>query len=159
MSRHRAHAVTAAGEVVPRWRRTLGLLSALTCVAALAGSAQLVTGTYTPPVSDLEPLGLGSWVLPGLWLALSVAVPCGLTTVLAWRCSPWLGTAAMVAGGLLAVELAVQVPFVGLDPLQAVMGAVALALVGLGLGAHRSVSERRAWPAGVRPAPGSTRPS
>ena len=121
----------------PAWRRTVGVVSALTAAAAAAGSVQLLTGSFTPPVSDLRPLGLGSWVLPGLWLAGSVAVPCAGTAVLAWRRSRWMGPAAVVAGALLAVELVVQVPFVGFDPLQGVMGMVAISLVGLGSSSAR----------------------
>ncbi|MER6973376.1 hypothetical protein ABT304_20100 [Nocardioides sp. NPDC000445] len=127
----------AVGLSEPAWRRTLGAISALTGAAAVAGSIQLVTGTFTPPVSDLRPLGLESWVLPGLWLAGSVAVPCVGTAVLAWRRSPWMGPAAVGSGVLLGVELAVQVPFVGLDPLQGVMGIVAVSLVALGWSSAR----------------------
>ena len=115
------------------WRRTLGVLAGLTAVCGLAGAVQLVTGTFTPPVSDLAALGLDSWVLPGVWLAASVAVPCGVTAVLAWRRSRLVGAAATVAGLLLAVELAVQVPFIGWSALQAVMGSVAVVLVVLGV--------------------------
>ena len=71
-----------SSDVAPRvvrppapWRRTLAGLTAFTAAGAWVGSAQLLTGTFTPPVSDLEPLGLDSWVLPGLWLLASVAVP------------------------------------------------------------------------------------
>lgn len=122
------------------WRRTLGVTGALTSLAATAGTVQLVTGTFTPPVSDLDLLGLDTWVLPGVWLAASVAVPCGAVAVLAWRRSPWLGAAAMAAGALLFVELAVQVPFVGLDPLQGVMAVVSGVLIYLGLGSWRGLS-------------------
>lgn len=130
--------------VLVRRRRTLGVVAALTCLAAVAGSVQLVTGTYTPPVSALEPLGLGSWTVPGIWLTVSVALPCGIVAVLAFRRSPSTGAAAVVAGLLLTVELAVQVPFVGLDPLQAVMAVVAAVLVALGTSAHRGRSTGRA---------------
>lgn len=132
----RTRQASAPAPPAVRWRRTLGTLAAVTSLAALVGSVQLVTDTFAPPVDDLSPLGLHSWVLPGFWLAGSVALPCGLVTVLAWRRSRRLGAAAVVAGLLLAVELAVQIPFVGLDPLQAVMGTVAALLVGLGLAAH-----------------------
>ena len=86
---------------------------------------------------DLEPLGLTSWVLPGIWLFASVAVPCVTASVLALRRRPTAPLAAVAAGGLLAVELLVQIPFVGLNPLQALFGLVAVALVGLGLDARR----------------------
>lgn len=119
------------------WRRTLLTLAGVTSVAAVVGSVQLVTGTFTPPVADLEPLGLDSWVLPGLWLAASVAVPCGTAAVLAWRRSRRYGAASAVAGVLLLVELLAQIPFVGQDPLQAVMAYVGLLLVALGYDAGR----------------------
>ena len=119
------------------WRRTLAWTTALTAFAALGGAGTLVSGTFTPPVSDLEPLGLSSWVLPGFWLFFSVAVPCAMTAWLAWQESVLTGVAAMVAGVLLTVELVVQIPFVGLDPLQAVMGVVATLLVVLGAVADR----------------------
>ncbi len=131
-------------------RRLLLVLAGLTSVAAWVGAAQLVLDLYTPPVSDLEPLGLDSWLLPGLWLAASVAVPCLVVAVLAYRGSPRVGPAGLVAAGLLGVELAVQVPFVGLDRLQAVMGTVAV-VIGV-LGAAELLSSRA-----VR-TPTSTRP-
>lgn len=74
-------------------------------------------------------MGLDSWLLPGLWLAGSVAVPCAIATTAAWRRSPWAGLFTTAAALLLLVELVVQVPFVGFDPLQAVMGEVALVLL------------------------------
>ncbi|MFE6650050.1 hypothetical protein ACFVJS_26060 [Nocardioides sp. NPDC057772] len=131
---------------VPAWRRTVGAVSAMAGAAAAIGAVQLVTDTFAPPVSDLRPLGLESWVLPGLWLAASVAVPCLGTAVLAWRRSRWMGPAAVGAGMLLLVELAVQVPFVGFDPLQVVMGTVAISLAGLGWSsARRSVTKDQSW--------------
>ena len=123
------------------WRRTLAALGGVTGLAAAVGTGQLLTGTFTPPVSDLEPLGLDSWVLPGVWLGASVAVPCGLVAWLGSRRSPAVGSAAMAAGALLAVELVVQVPFVGPDPLQVVMGSVAAALVTLGAASRRARRE------------------
>jgi hypothetical protein len=127
----------APAVALPRWRRTLGVIAALTGIAATAGTVQLVTGTFTPPVGDLEPLGLHSWVLPGLWLAASVAVPCAVTTMLAWKRSRWLGLSALASGALLLIELAVQIPFIGLDPLQGLMALIAITLMALGVASHR----------------------
>lgn len=121
-----------------RVRRPIIGLSTATATAALVGAVQLATGTFTPPVSDLEGLGLDTWLLPGLWLALSVAVPCGVAALLAFRRSPSAGNATVVAAGLLAVELLVQVPFVGADALQVVMGLVAVLLAVMGVAARRS---------------------
>lgn len=133
---------SATGARAPalRWRRTLGATALLTSAAAAVGSVQLMAGVFTPPVSDLSSLGLQSWVLPGLWLAASVALPCAATAFLARKCSPWLGAAAVGSGALLLVELAVQIPFIGLDPLQAVMAAVAVFMASLGFVSHRTRS-------------------
>jgi len=43
------------------------------------------------------------------------------------------------------VELLVQIPFVGLDPLQAVMGAVALAVLTLATRARRGLRVAVRW--------------
>ncbi len=97
-------------------------------LAALAGAVQLVSGTFTPPVSDLEPLGMHSWVLPGLWLLCSVAVPWVGVAWAAWRRHPRTPAVVLVACASLAVELVVQIPFVGLSALQVVMGVPAVVL-------------------------------
>jgi hypothetical protein len=114
------------------FRRTFVVVGAVLALAGAAGAVQLVTGTSTPPVDDLEPLGLHSWVLPGVWLFVSVAVPWAVVTVLAVRRRPATPTAVLVACGLLLFELIVQIPFVGPSPLQAVLGVVALAVGGCG---------------------------
>ena len=104
-------------------------------LGALVGSVQLVTGTLTPPVADLDPLGLSSWVLPGVWLFAMVAVPAAVAAWLALERSPRTPTAVLCASALLLVELLVQIPFVGPSALQAVLGVVA---VGLAAAAVRS---------------------
>ena len=63
-------------------------------------------------MSALSPLGLSSWRLPAAWLFLSVAVPSGLAA-LAWRRSVWTAPAVLLASTLLAIELLVQLPFLG----------------------------------------------
>jgi len=107
-------------------------------IAGAAGAIQLMTGTYVPPVSDLEPLGLSSWVLPGVWLFASVAAPSGSAAWLAWRRSPAAPTAVLVASALLLVEVTVQVPFVGPSALQAVFGTTALVLASVAVHARRT---------------------
>lgn len=102
-------------------------------LGAIGGTLQLITGTAAPPVEDLEPLGLTSWVLPGAWLFASVAVPSTVAAWLAWRRSPHAPMAVLVASALLAVELLVQIPFVGPSVLQAVFGLIAIVLVALAI--------------------------
>lgn len=108
-------------------------MEGLVVVGAVSGTIQLVTGTAVPPVEDLEPLGLNSWVLPGVWLFASVAVPSTVAAWLAWRRSPHAPNTVLVASALLAVELLVQIPFVGPSLFQAVFGMVAIVLAVLAL--------------------------
>lgn len=109
-----------------RW--TFVGLEAFVALGAWSGVWQLWTGTFAPPVSDLEPLGLTDWRLPALWLLVSVAVPATVALLAAWERLPWTPTAVLVMAVLLVIEVTVQVPFVGPSALQAVMGAVAVLL-------------------------------
>ena len=94
-------------------------------------------------MSDLEPLGLESWKLPAVWLLCSVGIPSTVALVSAVRRHPRTPEVVLAASGLLLVEVAVQIPFVGPSTLQAVFGGVALGLGGLGLAARRRGSWRR----------------
>jgi hypothetical protein len=118
-------------------RVPIALIAGFTAVSAAAGAAMLITTGFGMPVSDLEPLGLDSWVLPGIWLFGSVAAPCAIAAVLALGRRPIAPLATIGAALLLIVELLVQIPFLGLNPLQAVFGGVALLLIVLGLDARR----------------------
>lgn len=118
------------------FRRTFTVAEAVVGASAFAGTWMLLTDTYTPDVAVLEPLGLASWRLPGLWLFASAAAPAGSAAWLAWRRSDRAPAAVLVASGLLAVELLVQMPFLGRDRLQAVMGVPAVAMAVLALRAR-----------------------
>ena len=111
-----------------RFRWFFIVVEGLVAVGAVGGAVQLITGTAVPPIDDLEPLGLTSWVLPGVWLFASVAVPSTVAAWLAWQRSSHAPIAVLVASTLLAVELLVQIPFVGPSMLQVVLGTVAIAL-------------------------------
>ncbi len=121
-----------------RFRAVFVVTWAVTCVGAVGGSISMIIGQGTPPLSAIEPLGLDSWVLPGLWLLASVAVPAAVVVVLAWRRSARTPAAVLIASGVLAIELAVQVPFVGPSVLQAVFGAVAVTMAALAWAARDS---------------------
>jgi len=122
-----------------RHRRTLLTMESAMAVFGLGGGIMLISGHGTPPVEAISSLGLSSWVLPGVWLTASVAIPSALAANLASRGSPWTPRAVMVASGLLAVELLVQVPFLGVNGLQA-----AMALIG-GTAAALAWQARRTW--------------
>lgn len=127
-----------AGTTTRPFRRTFICVGAFLALAGTGGAVQLIAGVSTPPVDDLDPLGLHSWALPGIWLFVSVAVPWAVVTVLAVRRRPATPTAVLAACGLLLFELVVQIPFVGPSPLQAVLGTVAVVLGVLALRARRA---------------------
>jgi hypothetical protein len=119
------------------FRPTIVVVETLVGIGGLAGSIQLLAGASTPPVSVLTPLGLSSWTLPAGWLFITVAVPSGLAAWLAWRRSVWAPVAALLASALLATELIVQIPFLGLSILQLIFGTVAVGMAVLALLARR----------------------
>jgi hypothetical protein len=130
---------TSAQATTPfRW--IFVVLEAFVVIGAVSGAAQLWTGTFTPPVSDLDALGLDSWRLPAVWLFCSVAVPSTVALVSALRRWPRAPQVVLVASALLLVEVTVQIPFVGPSVLQGVMGAIALLL-----GTLAVVARRRGW--------------
>jgi len=91
-----------------------------------------------PPASDLAPIGLSSWVLPEFWLFATVVAPSGAAAWLAWRRSRLTPTAVILASVTLAVELLVQIPFVGFNVLQVVVGGIAVLLARLAVRARRT---------------------
>jgi len=119
------------------FRKTFVLIESLVALGGLMGTAQLLTGTFTPPVSVLEPIGLSSWMLPGLWLFGTVVVPSAAAVFLAWRRSPWAPPVVLLASVTLALELLVQIPFLGPSLLQAVFGTIAVVMAALALRARR----------------------
>jgi hypothetical protein len=120
------------------FRRTIVVVESLVGLGGLAGSVQLLAGVATPPVSVLSPLGLSSWALPAGWLFLTVALPSALAAWLAWRRSPWAPAGVLLASALLAIELLVQIPFLGFSVLQLIFGTVALGMAVVGLLARKA---------------------
>jgi hypothetical protein len=118
-----------------RW--TIVVVESIVALGGLLGSIQLLTGLATPPVSVISPLGLSSWALPAGWLFSTVALPSGLAAWLAWRRSPWAPAAVLLASASLAIELLVQIPFLGFSVLQLIFGAVAVGMAVVGLLARR----------------------
>jgi hypothetical protein len=120
------------------FRRTIVVVESLVGLGGLAGSVQLLAGVATPPVSVLSPLGLSSWALPAGWLFVTVALPSALAAWLAWRRSPWAPAGVLLASALLAIELLVQIPFLGFSVLQLIFGTVAIGMAVVGLLARKA---------------------
>lgn len=122
-----SHNAVRSSPVSTPTRRHRGLMVTIESAMAvfgLGGGVMLMSGHGTPPVESLEPLGLSSWILPGVWLTASVAVPSAAAAYLAWRKSSWAPRAVMAASALLGVELLVQIPFLGVNGLQASMALI-----------------------------------
>lgn len=96
-------------------------------MAAVAGTGQLLADIATPPDKDL-PFGWQDWTVPGVWLFATVALPSLLAAALALRASRWTADAVIGASTALAVEVLVQIPFVGPSILQLICGAVAIVM-------------------------------
>lgn len=120
-----------------RFRWTFVVVEALLAFAGLSGAIQLLSGSFTPPVEDLRPLGMDSWILPGLWLLLVVALPSVTAAALAARRDQRAPIAVMVASGMLLLDVVVQVPLVGFSGLQIVFGVVAVVMAVLAVIAQR----------------------
>lgn len=129
------------------FRKTFVVIESLVALSGLMGTVQLLTGTFTPPVSVLQPIGLSSWVLPGVWLFGTVVVPSVAAAVLAWRSSPYAPPIVLLASATLALELLVQIPFLGPSLLQAIMGTIAIGMAVVALRARRSGW----WPTAAQP--------
>jgi hypothetical protein len=112
-------------------------LEAFVALGAWSGVWQLWSGTFAPPVSALEPLGLSDWRLPAVWLMVSVALPATVALLAAWERLTWTPLAVLVMSVLLIVEVTVQIPFVGPSALQAVMGGIGALLLVLAWVARR----------------------
>jgi hypothetical protein len=122
-----------------RFRWTIVVVESLVVLGGLAGSIQLLAGLATPPVSVISPLGLSTWALPAAWLFSTVALPSALAAWLAWRRSPRAPAAVLLGSALLAIELLVQIPFLGFSVLQLIFGTVAIAMAVVGLLARSAV--------------------
>jgi hypothetical protein len=122
------------------YRRLLMVVEGLISLSALAGSVQLMVSGGGPFDADL-PLGLPNWLVSGLWLFTLVAVPAAVASWMCWRRSAHGPTAVLIASAGLGVDVAVQIPFIGLHVLQLVFGLIAVAMALLALDARR-----RGWP-------------
>ncbi|MEU7788916.1 hypothetical protein [Amycolatopsis sp. NPDC049159] len=122
-----------------RTRATMRLLATfetLLAASAVYGGISLAAGApgFTMPVDWLAPLGLTSWVLPGLALALGIGGTLAAASVFAWRIDFRAPVAALAACGVLTGWLAVQFGVIGVRaPVQWVTAGLVVVLLGLAL--------------------------
>lgn len=133
-----------------RTRTTMRLLATfetLFAASAVYGGISLVVGApgFTMPVEWLAPLGLTSWVLPGIALALGIGGALAWASVFAWRADFRAPVAALAACGVLTGWLAIQFGVIGVRaPVQWVTAGLVVALLGLALLARHRVRRARA---------------
>lgn len=135
------------------WAGT-ALLLVLVLVAANAvyGGIGLVVNGMGMPDAWLEHLPVDTWVLPGVALVLTVAVPQALAAVEVWRAGERAPLVGVLAGAVLVLWILVQLLLLRrYFFLQPVIAGLGLVEVALGL-TWRGVVPR---PAGAR----SSRPS
>ncbi|WP_206796386.1 hypothetical protein [Amycolatopsis sp. MtRt-6] len=129
-----------------RTRTTMRLLATfetLFAASAVYGGISLVVGApgFTMPVEWLAPLGLTSWVLPGIALALGIGGTLAWASVFAWRIDFRAPIAALAACGVLTGWLAIQFGVIGVRaPVQWVTAGLVIALLGLALLARHGLS-------------------
>jgi hypothetical protein len=115
-------------------RVALVMLEVFVGVGAVYGGVILVRDSWGLPVTDLAPLPLHSWVLPGVALLVSVAVPMLAAAVLVARRHVLAADASVLAGAILAGWIVVQLAIIGPQmALQAVMFVLGLGTAALGL--------------------------
>jgi hypothetical protein len=119
-------------------RVALVMLEVFVGVGAVYGGVMLARDSWGLPVTDLEPLPLHSWVLPGVALLVSVAAPMLAAAVLVARSHVRAADASVLAGAILVGWIVVQLAVIGPQmALQAVMFVLGLVISALGLRLRR----------------------
>ncbi len=132
-------ALVAGRPLTGRRPWTLAVLELLTALSAVYGGIGLIGEFIGMPDSWLRGMPFSSWVLPGVFLVLVVAVPVGTAALLELRHSAWAPAASVVVGaapiGWIGAELLLMQKY---DVLQPVMLGVGLAVLLLSLWADRA---------------------
>ena len=124
--------------------RVLATFETLFAASAVYGGISLVAGApgFAMPVEWLAPLGLTSWALPGLALALGIGGTLAVASVFAWRIDFRAPVAALAACAVLTGWLAIQFGVIGLRaPVQWMTAGLVVVLLGLALLARHRLAE------------------
>jgi hypothetical protein len=123
--------------------RVLAPFETLFAASAVYGGVSLIAGApgFTMPVEWLAPLGLTSWVLPGIARAFGIGGTLAGASVFAWRIDFRAPGAALAACGVLIGWLAIQFGVIGVRaPVQWMTVGLVVVLLGLALLARRRLA-------------------
>jgi hypothetical protein len=113
--------------------KTAACLGMFTALNAVGGSLYGLGGAPNVPREWLEGSPFHDYRVPSLILGVAVGGSSATAAVTAWRGSEHAGPASVAAGVILSGWIAAQVAIIGPRSfLQPLMGAVGLALIGLG---------------------------
>lgn len=122
--------------------QALAGLDALIAVLALWGGVALIAGAwdFVLPAGWLAPLGLTSWVLPGIALILLIGGSMTVAAVASWHGYRYAAEVSIVAGVVLLAWVAAQFALFGLRaPVQAITCLLAIAVIALAVLAAAAV--------------------
>ncbi len=127
------------------WLLSLSVVDAGLAALAIWGGISLIVGApgFRLPVEWLAPVGLDSWVLPGVTLIVLIGGAMGSAAVAGWRNTPHAPAVSLAAAVVLLGWLTVQLVVIGpRTPVQAATATLDLLVIVLAYGA---AMHRRAW--------------
>ena len=123
------------------WLLALAGLDALIALLALWGGLELAVGAaaFQLPTEWIAPLGLHSWVLPGIALIVLIGGSMAVAAVASWQGIRHAAETSIGAGAILLGWLALQFVLFGLQvPVQIITTVLAVAVVAIGAFAART---------------------
>lgn len=129
--------MTMRGRDGDPWLQALAGLDALIALLALWGGVELAVGAagFQLPTEWIAPLGLHSWLLPGIALIVVIGGPMAVAAVSSWRGGRRAAMVSVAAGAILIGWLGLQFVLFGLQaPVQVITAVLALAVLTLGVG-------------------------
>jgi hypothetical protein len=123
------------------WLLALAGLNGLIALLALWGGLELATGAaaFQLPTKWIAPLGLHSWLLPGIALIVLIGGSTAVAAVASWQGIRHAADTSIAAGVILLGWLVLQFVLFGLQaPVQIITTVLALAVVAMGMLATRT---------------------
>jgi hypothetical protein len=117
------------------WLLALAGLDALIALLALWGGVELAVGAagFQLPTEWIAPLGLHSWLLPGIALIVVVGGPMAVAAVAGWTGVRHAAEISVAAGVILIGWLVFQFALFGFQaPVQVISAVLAAAVVAIG---------------------------